>query len=202
MQNTLRSQKQDDDRIVFLQEFLKHPRQVASIIPSSRFLQRRIIKLSGIRSARMVVELGGGTGGTTRAILRELPASAKLLVIEINPQFCALLRRIQDGRLIVHPGGAQELAEAIAAYGLPAPDTIVSGIPFSTMSAGAGARTLAAISSVLAPGGRFLAYQVSKQVDELASPLLGPARVELELFNVPPMRLFGWVKQACRAEPA
>jgi phospholipid N-methyltransferase len=64
------------------------------------------------------------------------------------------------------------------------------------MRSSAGTRILETISSVLAPGGRFVAYQVSKQVDDLASPLLGPAQVEVELFNIPPMRLYRWEKRA------
>lgn len=188
-------QKEDDDRVVFLREFLRHPHRVGSIIPSSRFLERRVMALAGVHGAHTVVELGAGTGGTTRAILRELPADGRLLVIEINPRFCARLRRIDDPRLIVHRGNARGLAEAIAAHGLPAPQAVISGIPFSTMSRDTGERILAAIQAALAPGGRFVAYQFSKQVDDLASPLLGPARMEVELLNIPPMRLYRWEKR-------
>jgi phosphatidylethanolamine/phosphatidyl-N-methylethanolamine N-methyltransferase len=194
MQRALRLHREIKDGVVFMQQFLRHPHQVASIIPSSRFLERRIIEMAEIRSARMVVELGAGTGGTTRAILGALPPGATLLSIEINPQFCGLLGRIPDARLIVHRGGAEDLREALSQYGLPAPDVVISGIPFSTMDRNAGARILEAISSALAPGGRFLAYQVSGRVADLSRPLLGPGRVELELLNVPPMRLYRWEK--------
>lgn len=195
MQRALRLHQEIADRVVFMQQFLKHPHQVASIIPSSRFLERRIIDLVDIGSVRTVVELGAGTGGTTRAILRALPPNATLLTIEINPQFCGLIRRIPDARLIVHCGSALELRETLALYGLPAPDAVVSGIPFSTMDRVAGARILEAISSVLAPRGRFVAYQVSARVADLARPFLGPARVEVELLNVPPTRLYRWEKR-------
>ncbi len=183
--------------MLFLREFLKNPMQVASIIPSSRFLERRIVRLAAIRSIRgVVVELGAGTGGTTRAILRAMPAEARLLSIEINPRFCDLLQRIGDERLIVHCGSAHDLQDALARHALPAPDAIVSGIPFSTIDDGLGPRILEVISASLAPRGRFVAYQVSGRVDELSRPLLGPARVELELLNIPPMRLFRWEKSA------
>lgn len=195
MPTNLPLRKEADDRMVFLREFLRHPYQVASIIPSSRFLERRVMALAGVKTAHTVVELGAGTGGTTRAILRDLPKDGKLLVIEINPRFCAYLRRIKDERLIVHRGNAQELCEAVTARGLHAPDAIISGIPFSTMSSDTGASILSAVKSALTAGGRFVAYQFSKQVDDLASPLLGRARVELELFNIPPMRLYRWEKQ-------
>ena len=82
-----------NSQVIFLQEFLKHPRQVVSVIPSSRFLERRIVELAETRSAQTVVELGAGVGGTTRAILRAMSPEARLLSIEINRQFCALLRQ-------------------------------------------------------------------------------------------------------------
>jgi phospholipid N-methyltransferase len=194
MPAALQLEKVNGNRVIFLQEFLKHPYQVASVFPSSRFLERRVIRLAGIGAAHIVVELGAGTGGTTRALLREMPPHAKLLVMEINPRFCALLRGMDDARLIVHRGCAQELQSALSQHGLAAPDAIVSGIPFSTMGSSAGTQILQAVASTLAPGGRFVAYQVSKQVDELASPLLGCAQVEVELFNIPPMRIYRWEK--------
>ena len=196
MQKALRLHQEMTDRVVFMRQFLKYPHQVASIIPSSRFLERRLIELADVGSAQTVVELGAGTGGTTRAILGAIPPGATLLSIEINPQFCGLLGRIPDARLIVHRGSAQELREILAHYGLPAPEVVISGIPFSTMGRISGSRILEAISSVLAPEGRFVAYQVSTRVADLARPFLGPARVELELLNVPPMRLYRWEKHA------
>ena len=94
----------------------------------------------------------------------------------------------------MHCGSAQDVRETLSRYGLPAPEAIVSGIPFSTMDRIAGARILEAISSVLAPRGRFVAYQVSTRVADLSRPLLGSERVEVEFLNVPPMRLYRWEK--------
>jgi phosphatidylethanolamine/phosphatidyl-N-methylethanolamine N-methyltransferase len=190
-----------DDRFIFLREFLRSPRQIGSVTPSSRFLERRIVDLADTGSARTVVELGAGTGGTTRAILDAMAPNARLLVVEINVQFCALLRQIDDARLIVHCGSAHELRDALARYGLPAPEVIISGIPFSSIDRRTGELILATIASALAPGGCFVAfaYQWSRQVDDLSRPLLGPARVEAELFNIPPARLYRWEKRAVRS---
>ena len=187
-----------NNQMVFLREFINHPRQVASLIPSSRFLERRIVDLAETRSAQTVVELGTGTGGTTRAILKAMSPGARLLSIEINSRFCALLRRIKDPRLTVHYGGAQELREAILLYGLPAPDAVISGIPFSTLGRGVGQRIIETISAALSVGGRFVAYQVSKHVEDLSRPLLGPARVEMEFLNIPPLRIYRWEKHTAQ----
>jgi phospholipid N-methyltransferase len=198
MASALQLRDQHSERIVFLREFLKHPQQVASIVPSSRFLERRVVEVAGVGAAHTIVELGAGTGGITRAILRALRADGTLLAVEVNPSFCALLRRVPVDRLIVHRGDAQELRDAIALHALPAPDVIISGIPFSTMSRSAGVRILETISSVLRPGGYFAAYQIGGHVNELASPLLGSARVEIELLNIPPMRIYRWKKHAAK----
>lgn len=196
MQRKPRLQTTIADRALFLQEFLKKPRQVASIIPSSHFLERRIVELSELRTARTVVELGAGIGGTTMAILAAMAPDAKLLSIEINPHFCSLLNHISDERLIVHCGSAEEIRAALSRHGLSAPDVVISGIPFSTIKRRTGSLILAEIASTLISGGRFVAYQISNQVDELSRPLLGPARVELEFLNIPPMLLYRWDKRA------
>lgn len=179
---------------VFIQEFLRHPLQIGSIIPSSRFLEQRIVTAAGVASANVVVELGPGTGGTTRAILRTMPQHAKLLSIEINPHFHALMSSIEDDRLIAHLGSACELRRIISMYDLDAPNVIVSGIPFSTMSHSAGSQILEAVSSLLAHNGHFVAYQVSNRVATLCQPFLGVGRATTELLNIPPMRIFQWDK--------
>ena len=184
-----------DSRSVFFREFLKHPLQIGSVIPSSRFLERRIVEAAGVRSARTIVELGPGTGGTTRAILRVMAANAKLLTVEINPKFHALASCVEDDRLIAHLGNALALREIIEMYSLTAPEAVISGIPFSTMSDGSGEQVLDAIASVLAPGGCFVAYQVSKQVACICQPFLGLGRMQVELFNIPPLRVYRWEKK-------
>ena len=181
-------------RLTFFQEFLKHPAQIGSIIPSSRFLERRILKAGGIASAKTIVELGCGTGGTTRAILRRMTKHARLLSVEINPHFHALVSAIGDKRPIPHLGNACGLKEILPIYGLCDPEVVISGIPFSTMSYSSGAQVLGAISSLLAPNGRFVAYQVSKRVDLLCRHFLGPGRVTVEFLNIPPMRVYQWQK--------
>lgn len=183
-----------DDRVLFLKQFLRNPRQVGSITPSSRFLERRIVELAGVASATTIVELGAGTGGTTRAMLAAMPPHARLLVIELNPHFCRLLKRIEDPRLVIHCGSADALLETLKRYGLAAPDAIVSGIPFSTIGRKAGLRIIETIRDALAPGGRFVAYQVRNQVDELSRPVLGAPYVEVAFLNVPPVRVYRWAK--------
>jgi phosphatidylethanolamine/phosphatidyl-N-methylethanolamine N-methyltransferase len=157
------------DRLAFLRGFLARPIEVASVVPSSVYLERRVVQAAQLAMARCVVELGPGTGGTTRALLGALGPRAQLLSIELNPAFCARLRRrVHDPRLLLQSGSAEALPEFLARWGLPAPEAIVSGIPFSTMPADSAQRIAAAI--------------------------MGAPQTAWEWRNVPPMRVFRWVK--------
>ena len=185
---------QQDDRLAFLKGFLRQPKGVGSVIPSSRFLERKMVRMAGVAQAESVIELGPGTGGTTRAILAAMPETATLLAIELDPAFADHVRNIDDRRLIVHQGSAEHLAELIAAHRLRAPNAILSGIPFSTMPEDVGTRIIEAIRDVLAPGGCFVAYQFRGAVAERARPILGEPDVSPEFFNIPPMRVYRWCK--------
>lgn len=187
---------QRDHRVAFLQGFLERPKEVGSIIPSSRFLERRIVRAAGISDARVIVELGPGTGGTTRALLRSMREGAVLLAIEINPRFVSLLRREADPRLISHHGSAAELSAALDLYDLPRADVVLSGIPFSTMPEAEGLAILRSVREALAEGGVFLAYQVRDRVASLAREVFGLAERQREVLNVPPMRVYRWEKHA------
>jgi phospholipid N-methyltransferase len=200
MASKTRLRLQPDHRMAFLQGFLKSPKQVGSIIPSSRFLERRIVRAAEIGRASLVVELGPGTGGTTRALLRAMSPTARLLAIEIDPRFVALLRRMPDPRLIVHEGSASEIEDALRQHGLPAPDVILSGIPFSTMARSVGEQILRSVYDALEPGGLFVAYQVRDRVETLGRRVFGRAQVQTEILNMPPMRVYRWQKQTRRAE--
>jgi phospholipid N-methyltransferase len=189
-----RLRPQPDKRLAFLHGFLQRPQLVGSVIPSSRFLERRIVELSAIDAAHTVVELGPGTGGTTRAILRALPRDSRLCAIEISPQFVSLLRSNSDPRLTVYHGSAEHIQKALDHHGLSNPDVVLSGIPFSTMSFALGQRIIRSVWSSLAPGGQFVAYQFRDRVSVLGREILGAPKVEVELRNVPPMRVYCWRK--------
>jgi phospholipid N-methyltransferase len=184
---------ESDHPLAFLTGFLQRPKEVASIVPSSRFLMRRVVRGADVAHAKLVVELGPGTGGSTRAMLRAMRPDARLLAIEIHPGFVRLLRRtIDDPRLIVHEGSATDLAAILRQHGLGAPEVVFSGIPFSQIPETTGLGILRAVQEALAPGGRFVAYQARDRVEKLGRSVFGRPRVQLELRNVPPMRVYRW----------
>lgn len=200
--NALARESRQDHRLAFFRNFLKRPKEVGSVIPSSRFLEKRIVKSAAVASAQLVVELGPGTGGTTKALLATMRPDATLLAIEINPRFTRLLRQtLDDPRLIVHCGSATDIPKALAKHGLGLPDVILSGIPFSTMTRATGIDVLTGVKESLGPDGRFVAYQFRDRVEELGREVFGPARKTTELLNVPPMRVYRWDKASSSPAP-
>ncbi|UCG96659.1 MAG: methyltransferase domain-containing protein [Burkholderiales bacterium] len=183
------------ERLAFLRGFIAHPQQVGSVIPSSHVLEQRLVRSAQLQRARCVVELGPGTGGTTRAFLRALPASSQLLAIELSEDFAARLRTsARDPRLAVVQGSAEFVGRFLAELGLPAPDAVISGIPFSTMPREVAGRIAAEVARLIAPGGRFVAYQVRPHVAAYVTPHLGEPRREWEPINIPPVRVFTWTR--------
>jgi len=91
-------------------------------------------------------------------------------------------------------GSAEFIDGFLGEHGLPAPDAVISGIPFSTMPRAVADRIAAAIAGALAPSGRFVAYQVRPHVADYTTPYLGRPRRQWELINIPPVRVFTWTR--------
>lgn len=180
---------------VFFKEFILHPRQLGSAFSSSGFLKRRIVRIADLANACVVVELGPGNGGTTRAILDAMNSDAKLLSIELSQNLYELNSQIDDPRYLAHRGDARDLVEILAEYRLPQPTIVISGIPFSTIDADVGTRIIQTIHQQLTPGGKFVAYQVSSRVDQLNGCFNEDQRsVEWEWLSIPPLRVWCWTK--------
>ncbi|WP_166830894.1 class I SAM-dependent methyltransferase [Thalassoroseus pseudoceratinae] len=190
------SAKRSPDSFSFFRGFLKEPRQVGSIIPSSPILERRLSTFARVPSARRIVELGPGTGGTTRALLRHMTEDAALMSIEANPLFIDRLQQIDDPRLAVQHGDALQVRELLNQAEWNNADLVISGIPFSTMDQETGRKLIADIHSLLSPNGAFVAYQIRDRVCNLAKGSFGRPDKCTVWRNIPPLRIFRWEKTA------
>jgi phospholipid N-methyltransferase len=189
------SEKPAGAALLFVRNFLRHPRMLGSIVPSSRFLVRRLLAQIDWSRARVIVEYGPGVGVVTGQILRNMRPDAVLIVIETNPEFVAFLRSaIVDERLKVVEGSADNVVEILRDFGYTGADYIVSGIPFSTMAPDVRERTLRDTNIALAPGGVFVVFQFSTRVLRDLRRTFRDVRRRFEFLNVLPAHLF-----ICRA---
>jgi len=176
---------------LFARNFFRHPRMLGSIVPSSRFLINQLLEPIDWAQARVIVEYGPGVGGITEEILRRMHPDASLIAIETNPEFVSFLRSsTQDERLHVVEASAESVVEILRQHGHERASYIISGIPFSTISAPVRERILRRTCSVLEPHGSFLVYQFSTRVLQDLRRIFRYVRRQFEPLNVLPAYLF------------
>jgi len=180
-----------DPRWQFLRGFLKHPKMVGSVIPSSKILIQKMLKPVDWKTTRLFVEYGPGVGTFTRPILDRLGPDAKLIAIDTNPDFIEFLNEdIEDERFIAVHGSAADVETIIADHGFDHADYVLSGLPFSTLPPGVGDAIGAATGRAIRDGGAFLIYQFSPKVKEFIAPHFERIDRGFEWANVPPATLF------------
>lgn len=85
-------------------------------------------------SAKLVVELGPGTGVMTRELLELLPQDAGLLAFEVNGRFVRYLsENLKDPRLEIIHTGAEAAPEALCDRGCKCVDAVVSSLGLGLM---------------------------------------------------------------------
>jgi phospholipid N-methyltransferase len=140
----------------FLSAFLRNPLAVGAVLPSSAALARAMLADCDLEHARLVVELGPGTGAFTRLILDRVGSQTAFFVMELDANSAARLQARFPG-LEVHHESAERLAAHVERHGLKA-DCVVSGLPWANMSAALQGRVLEAIVGCLSEGGVFTSF--------------------------------------------
>lgn len=182
---------------LFSRNFIKHPRMLGSLIPSSRFLVNRLLSQVDWGRATTIVEYGPGVGTFTAEILRRLRPNSSVLAIDTNRDFARYLARtLRDDRLHVIQGSAADAQENLQERGLPRADYVISGIPYSTMDPVVREQILRNTHEVLQPDGAFLVYQFTRAVLPHLRQVFPHVYQDFEPRNIMPARLF-----YCRRSP-
>lgn len=177
-------------RSLFLRELVTQPKSVGALCASSPHLATRMAAWVEPAADDWVVELGGGTGVITAALLARGVPAQRLVVVEQSERLVAHLRQRFPAITVLH-GDAAELPALLARAGAaPRVGCIVSGLPLLSIPAPVRQRILQAGAQVLAPGGRLLQFTYALRG---ASPwqLAGLAVQHRErvLANLPPARI-------------
>ena len=145
------------DFTLFLGKFLKQGTAIASLAPSSPWLSRLTVRNIDWNRAKVVVELGAGTGPITRVLADQAPPGCHVLVLERDPDFCRLLRERFAGRsdFDVVEGDVRDLASMLADRGIGQADHIVSGLPVPSFPKDLQQSLFRVVGQVLKPEGTF-----------------------------------------------
>jgi phospholipid N-methyltransferase len=150
---------------LFARNFIKHPKMLGSIIPSSPFLVEHMLAHMAWEKAKVLVEYGPGVGTFTQEMLQRMRPDAVLLVLETNEDFVEFLESAYpDPRLEIVHRSAEDIEAVLEEKGLGSADYIVSGIPLSTLSSDVKEGILRSTQRALTPSGAFLLYQFSPSI--------------------------------------
>jgi len=157
---------------------------------------------------RRVIELGGGTGVFTQALLEHGIAPSDLMVLELNEELHQHLQQ-EFPAVTVVCGDAGNLGEIALNHGFvdeQRADAVISGLGLLSMPRQTQQAILSAAFSCLQPEGRFVQFTygpanpVMREVIE-ALDLTG-RRASFTWWNVPPATVYVYARRRSKAIPS
>ena len=194
LQSSVRALKKPlrlDDEVRFLRSWIEKPLHMGAVMPSGRVLARTMAQYVDIKSEGPVVELGPGTGAITSALIEHGVDQKRLVLVEYNPSFCALLRERYPLAKVVQ-GDAYTLRDSLRNV-LSAPaSAVVSGLPLVTKPMLTRLKLIREAFAALAPGAPFVqfTYSVAPPIPK-SLPGVSTEASERIWMNLPPARV--WV---------
>jgi phosphatidylethanolamine/phosphatidyl-N-methylethanolamine N-methyltransferase len=180
-----------DDEVRFLRSWIEKPLHMGAVMPSGRMLARTMAQYVDVNSESPVVELGPGTGAITNALIEHGVDQKRLVLVEYNPGFCALLRDRYPQAKVVQ-GDAYTLRDSLWDV-LSAPaSAVVSGLPLVTKPMLTRLKLIRDAFVALAPGAPFVqfTYSVAPPIPK-SLPGVSTEASERIWMNLPPARV--WV---------
>jgi phosphatidylethanolamine/phosphatidyl-N-methylethanolamine N-methyltransferase len=194
LQSSVRALKKPlrlDDEVRFLRSWIEKPLHMGAVMPSGRVLARTMAQYVDIKSTGPVVELGPGTGAITNALIEHGVDQKRLVLVEYNPGFCALLRERYPQATVVQ-GDAYTLRDSLwDVLSVPA-SAVVSGLPLVTKPMLTRLKLIREAFVALAPGAPFVqfTYSVAPPIPK-SLPGVSTEASERIWMNLPPARV--WV---------
>jgi phosphatidylethanolamine/phosphatidyl-N-methylethanolamine N-methyltransferase len=180
-----------DDEVRFLRSWIEKPLHMGAVMPSGRVLARTMAQYVDVESDGPVVELGPGTGAITNALIEHGIDQKRLVLVEYNPGFCALLRDRYPQAKVVQ-GDAYKLRDSLwDVLSVPA-SAVVSGLPLVTKPMLTRLKLIRDAFLALAPGAPFVqfTYSVAPPIPK-SLPGVSTEASERIWMNLPPARV--WV---------
>ncbi|MFN2409350.1 MAG: class I SAM-dependent methyltransferase [Halomonas sp.] len=181
---------------LFLRHFMRSPVSIGSVMPSSRYLVAAMVHRVDWQQANVVIELGAGTGVITQEINDLRRRDSMFLSFEYEDSMRAdLTQRFPD---VGFYKDAFLLKEKMA--DLPrgeGADCIISGLPFANFSPLQRDQLLADIHQVLNPGGLFVAFQYTRQLQPFLFSSFDEFNSQKVWANFPPAFVY-----LCRKAPS
>jgi phosphatidylethanolamine/phosphatidyl-N-methylethanolamine N-methyltransferase len=181
------------EHLNFLRGLILRPKNVGAITPSSPALAKAIAAQVDPSKPGPVLELGPGTGVVTEALIERGVAEDRLIAIEYDPDFVALVaKRLPRARVI--RGDAFAFAEMLDGTIDQPYAAIVSGLPLLNFPVDTRRTLIEAALARLAPGAPYIQFSYGTNPSIPPTDRYTVKRAATVWMNLPPARV--WVYRA------
>jgi phosphatidylethanolamine/phosphatidyl-N-methylethanolamine N-methyltransferase len=179
---------------LFFRQWLRSPKSMGSVIPSSKFLAQAVAREVAWEPGQYVVELGGGTGAISQGLIdRGIPRD-HLVVIELDTSLHGFLKERLSGCHVIQ-GDATRLDEILKHHGVGEVGTVISGLPMVGMPFDFHKAIIGQGFRNVRPGGFMLQYSYSPVAPIPAAKLGVEAKIARFVpLNVPPAFVWKYTK--------
>jgi phosphatidylethanolamine/phosphatidyl-N-methylethanolamine N-methyltransferase len=188
------------DAVHFVRLYFRRPRSVGTLVPAGEALALAIAKQVPQPATLPVVELGGGTGAVTRALVDVGIPKDRLVVLELEESLYRILAgRFPDVRVL--RADARDLSSVLRREGIERVGAVVSALPFPVMPRDTVRRIVDECLAVMAPGAPLVQYTFTwlPPIPRVHHGLEG--RLVTRVFNnLPPATV--WVYRRKQERPA
>lgn len=146
---------------IFLKESLSDIRSIGTICSTSKFVAKAMVsKIEAGEPAKVIIELGMGTGSITKEIIKHLRPQDIFVGIEQNANLLEVCREnicVTDkhSNVKLEHDFAQNIDAILKKYKIAAIDNIICTIPFRILPKNDTEKILGEIKKNLKPGGIF-----------------------------------------------
>lgn len=179
----------------FIKQFIKDRKMIGAMRPSSRFLTSKMLNTIDFDQAKVLVELGPGTGVFTTEIIARMRPDAHLLVFEINDNFFEQLKKkLDDPRIHLINDSAENIAQHLTNLKLNNADVIISSLPLANFSKQLRTSIVQNAKLALNEGGKFIQFQYSLQSKKMLHEEFSDVQTDFTVWNFPPAFVFSCSK--------
>jgi phosphatidylethanolamine/phosphatidyl-N-methylethanolamine N-methyltransferase len=145
------------DEARFIKSWIDNPLVAGAVSPSSKFLARVMARAVDPRARGPIIELGPGTGPVTQALIERGVPAERLILVEYDEKFCALLSDRFPGARVVQ-GDAYNLATTLKDTLREPPSAVVSSLPLLNKPEPLRLRLLEDALAMMEPNGVFVQF--------------------------------------------
>lgn len=186
-----------EDKLLFFSTFIEYPKEIGSIVPSSKFLIDEVLKNIDFKNAKCIVEYGAGTGRMTTEILKKARNDARILCFEINGKFYSYLnKKIKDKRVTIIKDSAENIKSYLKKFNIQKVDYVISGLPFTNLSPEKKYIIIEKTRSTLKNNGKFVVFQfVLNSFKKYLYKYFSNISTKFVPLNIPPCFVYVCEKQ-------